>query len=246
MTYRRMMAAAVLAAGLGLTGCGPGKVPGAERIGPGAPTVRAAVQSMGGLDAWQSADDVRARAVVTIYGNGVDAYVTRTEQLIDLPGGTVRASADAPAGEWRGTARVDGKVRTSGTLGDERHDKRLAEAMVMLIRRLRGPMNLLAPGVQTSAAERVSVAGEKCLRVAVSGDPMGADAYYFDATTHVLRYITVPADEGRGPSVTVLTYAIQPNGMAFCRHVSVVRPGEFTLVGDEPVLEVDYTEVEIR
>lgn len=246
MTYRWMAAAVAVTLGLGLTGCGPDAVPGAERIGPGAPTLRAAFESMGGLDAWQSADDVRARAVVTVYGNGADAYVTHTEQLIDLPGGTMRASADAPAGEWRATARVDGKVRTSGTLGNERHDERLAEAMVMLIRRLRGPMNLLAPGVQTAAAERVSVGGQKCLRVAVSGDPIGADAYYFDATTHVLRYITVPASEGESPSVTVLTYAIQPNGMAFCRHVSVVRPGEFTLVGDEPVLEVDYTEVEVR
>ena len=59
-----------------------------------------------------------------------------------------------------------------------------------------------------------------------------------------MRLVTAGADApgGKG-TVTVYSYRMLPNGMAFPMRISVMKIGEHVLIGDEPVLEVDYREV---
>ena len=69
-------------------------------------------------------------------------------------------------------------------------------------------------------------------------------AYYFNAETSLLRFATAGGDQPGGDgTVTVYSYRVASNGMAFPAKISVMRIGQHVLIGDRPVLEVEYRQV---
>jgi hypothetical protein len=216
------------------------------RLGPARQAVGGCIDMMGGLRRWESAGTIRARAVVTIYDASGKASVNEQEQVIDLRAGTLRASARVPNGRWVATVDDDGKcrIRTDGFTLDKDSEARLAAALGMLLHRLRGPLNLCGHGERPTAVEPVRLVGSDLVRVGVSGGGQDVVAYYFDAQTNLLRFVTAGADKpARDGTVTLYTYRMAPNGMAFPAKISVVRIGRHVLIGDEPVLEVEYHQV---
>jgi len=235
----------VLVGGLSLLGCQRGQIdaPTAARLGPARDVVAASLEAMGGLAALQEAQPIRAKAIVTVFANGSDAYVGLQDQVIDLGAGRLEASAASPQGIWRGYASVGGEGSGSAVLADRELSSRLADSLVTLIGAVRGPLNLLDPQTKVFDAAEVRVEGQDLIRVGVTGDQTGAEAYYFDATTSVLRYIALGPIEGGGAKVAVLRYRMHPNGLAFVDSLRVMRRGTYTLVGAGLLMEADYKEV---
>ena len=61
----------------------------------------------------------------------------------------------------------------------------------------------------------------------------------------MLKLVTAHADApGKDGTVTLYTYRMNPNGMAFPAHLAVMKIGRHVLVGERPVLEVDFHRVE--
>ena len=100
---------------------------------------------------------------------------------------------------------------------------------------------------RAGAAKKMRVDGVDVVRVPVEADRRRAVAYYFDAVTGHLRFVTTGDDRpgGRG-TVTVYTYRRYTDGMQFPRRVQVFRFGKHALVGLEKVLEVDLKDVKFH
>jgi hypothetical protein len=117
-------------------------------------------------------------------------------------------------------------------------------ALRIILHRLRGPLNLYWRGEQAVAAQPLRLEGMDLVRVPVRNSRAGVAAYYFDARTHLLKLATAGADAPGGEgTVTVYTYRRLPGGLAFPSRLAVYRIGRNVLVGDQPVLEVDYQSV---
>jgi len=235
----------VLLGGLNMLGCQSGQIDArtVARLGPARDVVAASLEAMGGLAAMRAARPIRAKAIVTVAANGTDAYVGLQDQVIDPVAGTLEFRADVPQGVWKGRAAVGGEGSGSIVSADEELSSRLADSLVTLIGAIRGPLNLLDPQTKVTDAAEVRVAGQDLIRVDVTGDRTGAQAYYFDATTSILRYIAVGPMEGDGLKVAVLRYRMHPNGLAFVDGLRVMRRGTYALVGTGLLMEAEYKEV---
>ncbi|HET6429765.1 MAG TPA: hypothetical protein VFJ30_15220 [Phycisphaerae bacterium] len=224
----------------GLTGFGGGKA------SVGNETVRGSMDAAGGLKAWRSAGAVRADAIVTVYDDDGVAAVNRHEQVIRLHRGRLWASARVPEGQWSARADARGNVRFNAGGADlpAGLKGRLLESLGTMLHRLRGPMNLCGYGETPGESQPVRVDGMDLVRVSATGGAADVKAYYFDAATGVLRLVTAGADRpGADGTVTVYDYEKFPNGMAMPTRLSVVKIGEHVLVGDQPVLEIQYSNV---
>lgn len=203
------------------------------------------VEWMGGLAEWRKVDTVRADALLTIYDARGQASVSRQEQTIDLGAGTITAEERTPQGPLRIKAGIDDIPPAPGGA---------AWALATLAHRVRGPLQLLGHAEQVESARPRRLGGHDVIRVAVKGEGCVASAYYFDATTGMLRYVTAggdsPGDEG-----TVTAYEYMPlgpqggtlpsGGKVFPRRITIVSIGEHVLIGDEPLLEVTYSNVSL-
>ena len=117
----------------------------------------------------------------------------------------------------------------------------MGESLVTLIRRVRGPINLLE-GAAVVEVEKTNIEGRDVLRLEVRDDPAGAEAYYIDAVTRLPRYITTAGPNGRG-TVTVLQYRLLEGGLPFPERVRLLRKGQNTLLGDVLLMEAEFMEV---
>lgn len=236
-----------LVGALVLTGCELG----ARRpvVAPPSPVVEAALQAIGGREAWREVETVSASAVVAVYDADGRRYVDRQYQEIDLAGGEITTIARRPSGHWRGFAKLDGSGRVSGPLfaGDERLRKLVVAALAMTLHRAAGPLNFVfGPEVPRSESP-ARIAGVDLVRVGVGGDSRRAIAYYFHPESKLLRFCTSGGDRaGATGTVTEYAYMRLPNGMAFPESIRVVRIGEHALIGPELVLEVEFSNVRIR
>jgi len=208
--------------------------------------VRESVEATGGLKAWRKAGSIHADAVVTIYDDAGTAMVNRHEQVIDLRRGKLWASARVPDGTW--SARTDDRGHVhfdaDGAAVPEALKSRLLGSLGTMLHRLRGPMNLCGYGEMPRETSEVRVDGRDLIRVAAAGGRADVKAYYFDAGTHLLQFVTAGADKpGQDGTVTVYDYEKFPNGLAIPTRLAVVKIGENVLVGDQPVLEVRYSNV---
>lgn len=216
-------------------------------LGPAHDIVSASVNAMGGLAAWQKVSRVRASAIVTMYQDGAEPYITHQTQDIDLMDGTIVAHAALPQGPWEATVHADGRYSVSGSLVDSDRKDSVVKALAVLVNRLRGPLNIVLFDDHPVGAGPLRVPGmdENLIRVAVHSPR--AKAYYFDAATSVLRLVTAGADRaGEKGTVTTYTYVVLPNGLAFPQRIRVVETGQFVLVGEKPLLEVEFTQVDVQ
>jgi len=209
----------------------------------------AAVGAIGGLEAWRNVSTVGATALVTLYDKSGAAHVDRQEHKIHLAAGTIIARGMTGSGSWRAKVHEDGRgeVTLSGAKMDAAARKRLISALSRLIHRVRGPMNLLAGRERARTASQVNVGGQALIRVGVGGDNRRAIAYYFSLDDHLLRMVTEGADSaGKNGTVTQYTYKPVADKLAFPVRIRVVRIGRHLLVGNRPVMEVDFSDVTIN
>lgn len=257
MTVVRLLMALVLAGGL-LAGCGQEEVGLWEQydLGTGEEIVRESISQIGGLEAWQDVGRVEADALVTIYDERGGAWYTGQEQVYRLRGGelfgmggTVSADVQSGQGAWsiRVNERGEGSFQAPGQDVPEAVRNEFKSALGLLLHRVRGPLNLLDPEERVASAETVRLGGQDYVRLGVTGDRAQVIAYYFDVDDGMLRHVTagseVPGGEG---TVTTYDWKLLSGGMAFPARIRVVEVGENVLVGDEPVLEVDFGTVRMR
>jgi hypothetical protein len=202
---------------------------------------------MGGLKRWLSAGPISAEAVVTLYDDAGKAFVNKHRQLYNIAGGTLSAGARLPEGRWTAElSRTAAPVFRSGVAMPAGTRRLLVTALQTTLHRVRGPMNFfdsLGPE-RPGLPRRVRVASMDLFRVGVQGAPGGVKAYYFDAQTYLLRLVTAGSDEpGKDGTVTLYTYRMCSNGMAFPSRLAVMKIGQHVLVGEKPVLEVDFHRV---
>ena len=219
-----------------------------RRLGPARDIVSASVEWLGGYDTWGRLGPVRASAVVSIHDSNGQAYVSRQQQTIDIHGGRLVAAAHTAQGPWTATVHDSGRydLGGSGVVFDRQMQERICGELATLLHRVRGPLNLLRGSEKVNSVERTRLGGEDVIRVAVDGSGGQAIAYYFEATSGVLRYVTAGSERpGAEGTVTVYTYMMLPNGMAFPRRIRVVETGENVVIGLRPVFEAEFTDVEV-
>lgn len=246
-----------LAGLVGVVGCGePAEVQtgataplGGVQLGPARDIIAASLDSMGGLEAWQKVQRVRMNAVVTMYDFEAVPYVNRQKQVLNVRGGTLAVEATNPRGTWNLTAKADGtcSMNVRGLWPADDKVIIVACSTATLLHRLRGPLNFLLTDERPASAEATRFDGKDVVRVEVTGNTDWAVAYYFDATTGLLRYVT---SRGDGPyehgTVTIYDYIMLPNGMAFPKRIKVVALGDYAMIGEQVLLEADLSDVRIR
>lgn len=212
----------------------------------GDPAVAASMDAIGGAARWRQLHSVDAKAVVSTYDASGAAMINLQRQKIDVAGGSISAEADLPGGGWRAGVRLTGSPSFSsqGAAVSGKNQGLLADGLRTTLHRVRGPLNLIDGTERAQPSQLVRVSGVQYVRVPVSGSPVGVKAYYFDAETKLPRMVTAGGDApGQAGTVTVYTYQMQPNGLAFPVRVDVRRIGRHVLVGEEKVLTVDYQQV---
>ncbi len=217
------------------------------KLGPARDVVAGSIDAMGGIGRWRSVGSIEAVAVVSIYDDTGKAMINEQHQVIKLEKDVILASARTAEGSW--TAAVDGdgdsQFKSKGFAESSERREDLVESLQTILHRVRGPMNLCVGEEKIAATERVRINGQDLIRVSVTGGSAGVKAYYFDAQTHALKMITAGADEAGGDgTVTVYSWKMFPNGMVFPVRISVRKIGKNVLIGDTPVLEVEYRKVE--
>ena len=206
-------------------------------LGPARQAVAGGVEWMGGLDAWKAVGEVHATAVVSVYDADGGADVTRQKQVIDVWDGSITASAPKAGGSW---------TKSAGPADLLDADGGMKRTLAIIAHRAAGPLNILSGRDAIAAGElkAVRVNGHDCIRVPVAGDDRRAKAYYFDAVTHLLRLVTTGEDRpGGNGTVTIYTYQRLPDGTAFPKTLRVVPIGRHVLIGDTPLITVEFSDV---
>ncbi len=217
------------------------------KLGPARDVVGGSIDAMGGIGRWQSVKPITATAIVTIYDDAGKAMINEQHHVIDLREDVIRASARTAKGKWSIQIEVvkDCASVSSLDVATPYDPLLLVGSLVTTLHRVRGPMNLCGGDEKPIGSERVRIGGQDLIRVPVEGGNAGVKAYYFGAQTCALRLVTAGADEAGGEgTVTVYSWKMFPNGMAFPVRISVRKIGKNVLIGDTPVLEVDYRKVE--
>ena len=219
------------------------------QLGPARDIIAASLDSMGGLPAWQKVQRIRANAIVTMYDFESVPYVNRQKQVLNVREGTLAVEATNPRGTWNLTSKADGtcSMNVRGLWPADDKVVVIACSTATLLHRLRGPLNFLLTDERPDSAVATRFDGKDVVRVGVTGDTEWAAAYYFDATTGLLRYVT---SRGDGPyeygTVTIYDYIMLPNGMAFPKRIKVVALGDYAMIGEQVLLEADLSDVRIR
>ena len=241
---------AIAAAGM-LGGCGQRGLEAYHKydLGESEPAVSAAVEFLGGIQAWNAVSSVSADAVMTLYDERGQAYVNSQLHRIDVNGGKLTIRAATPQEGW---TAVYNRNRDSfwlfGASGLGRITReRLCDTMAILSHRLAGPLNLLGKDERPEDVSRVTIGGKDLVRVSVGGKKPEATAYYFSADGGELDMVTAgPEKPGEGGTVTTYTYHMLQDGMVFPKTIRVVKTGTYMLVGRSPVMEVEYSNVHIN
>ena len=217
-------------------------------LGEATEVVGASIETLGGAGRLLRAGPIDADAIVTLYDEAGTAYVNRQRQTYRLGAGTLDAEAALPEGPWSAHIRAGAapSLEAGAALSAERREL-LLKALDACQHRVRGPLNLLnvsGTGETAGKPQRVHLPGMEVFRVPVTGGDQDVKAYYFDARTYLLRLVSAGADQAGGEgTVTVYTYRVGPDGMAFPSRLRVVKIGRNVLVGDTPVLDVDFHHV---
>ena len=216
-------------------------------LGEATDVVGSSVDALGGADRMLSSGPTHADAIVTIHDESGTAFINKHHQVYNLSAGTLAADARLPEGAWNAHAsNTSAGFDAIGALDRARHAPLLA-ALQLCQHRVRGPINLMnvsGSGEIAGKPERVRLPGMNLFRVPVTGGANDVKAYYFDAQTYLLRLVTAGGDApGQKGTVTVYSYRLAPSGKAFPSRLEVLKLGQHVLVGNEPVLEVDFRNV---
>jgi len=241
-----VLAVTVLTAGLLLGGCSSD--PYAKfNLGPARDVVAGSIDALGGLTAWEGVGKVHATAVVSYYQANGQADIDRLTLTFDFDAGQVEAMGLTPEGCWKATVTRDGKCTIQGARSKDATSRELG----LLLSRSAGPLNFVTSKTKVKAVAKTRVEGVAVVRVGVD-DPSGqVVAYYFDASTNMLRFVTGGADApGGAGNITVYSpresYTMLPNGLAFPKAFRINKIGQDVLLSDKPVLEVEFSNVTVE
>jgi hypothetical protein len=195
------------------------------------------------LHDWQRVQRIDATALVTSYDSGGLQTVDRVKLSMDFRSGEIRAHGQSTLGPWSAQADRRGGCTGSGPAG-------VCRNMKIILHRSAGPLNLLY-GDKVGAVRWARVSGQDVVRVGAQGQDKAPLAYYFDTTTSMLRFLTSGGDApGARGTVTIYgpkeSYVMLPDGLVFPRTFRLVKIGRDTLVGEQPVLEVEFSDIRIR
>jgi len=249
---RRIGAVVVLScAAVVFTGCGDlGARPyGDGDLGPARDVVLAAVDALGGRQAWDEVAYIEAWALVSAYDESAAAHISRQRLVIDLRADRITAYANAPSGYWKATVDRDGKCsfKARGFQSDELYELRTGRQLELILAHVPGPLNLLRPDQHALNVREANLDGVDLTRVGVLDDDGVPWAYYFDRTGNVLRFVTCGGDRpGEPGTFASYKYMMTPQGLAFPEQIRIVRIGEHTVSGGAPVLEVQFEQVKFH
>lgn len=242
------LALVIFSAGLLLAGCNADPYTKCN-LGPAGPVVRASIENIGGLAKWNCVDKIHATAVVAFYQDNGQADLDRLCVTMDYKAGTIEVTGQSPTGAWSACVSEAGLCKTQNA---PRPAAVICRELLMMMHRTAGPLNLAICREQAANVCNAKIEGVAVVRVGVisrCGRPAPC-AYYFDATTSMLRFITAGADEpGKTGTITVYTpresYMMLPNGLVFPRSFRVVKIGQNVLLSDKPVMEVEFSDVSV-
>ncbi len=226
-------------------GCGPADVYSQYELGDARNVVATCVESSGGLAAWQEVEKIDAAATITFYGEAGQANVDGVELSIDIKDGSIIAKGASPDGSWTAIAWDSGKTFVHGS--PSATSAQIASYLPLILHRARGAMNLLGRDETVASSERMRLDGFDVIRVGVAGNTDWAIAYYFDSTTCELRFVTGGSEQpGTGGTVTSYQYKMLPDGITFPTKIRVLKTGQYVLVGEKPLLELEFSQVIIH
>jgi len=217
-----------------------------RRLGPAADIASASIDNLGWSRAGKRIDSARFTAIVTTYDEEDKSHTDRQEMFVNFKADTITAVGGTPQGSWKAVADDDGKFKLKAGKAVDKAEvtRRMAATLATLLHRLRGPYNLLGRRERVRTADATRVDGQDVVRVSVDGDNRKAIAYYFDAASGILKFVTAGADRaGREGTVTLYQYDSLPNGAAFPNRIRVARIGRHVLVGRQSVFEVEISDV---
>lgn len=212
--------------------------------------VAKAIDNVGGLARWQKVKTISADALVTIYDEQGQAHITKQCHFFDVQEGRLTATATLPEGSWRAVVylpkRGKDSFKSDGVVLSCPEQQQLLAALHMVLDRSFGPMNFCM-GERAGREDMARVEGVDVIRVAVQCSPQGSVAYYIDAQDLVLSYITTGADcpGGKG-TITRYRWQMTRCGLSFPSSIDVLTLGRDVLVGDAPILELVYGQVEVQ
>ncbi len=237
---------AAVFAGLILAGCNGADPYAKYNLGASWDVVTRSVDSIGGLDAWNGINQVRANVVMAIY-DARGQHVTRQKQVINLNGGFIDSSGLTASGSWSAQVYDDGRQVFSGDTANGPTSYQIIAALRTELHRLRGPLNLLGRGEKTGDVEKMFVGGNEVTRVLARGGLDDVSAYYFSVETGHLLYITCGATQpGKGGSITTYEYTTLACGIVFPKSIKVYRIGEHVLLGDSLIMEADFSDIRLN
>jgi hypothetical protein len=215
------------------------------QLGPAKPIVTASIANLGWSRAGLDIQTASFTAIVTTYDETGKSFTDRQTMVVDLAKVTITATGGTPQGAWTAQADDYGKFDLQADEGVDvaAVGKRMAPTMRVLLRRIRGPYNIVGDE-RRPAVEPVRVAGQDVVRVSLGAGSPQAVAYYFDASTAVLKYVTTGADRPAAKgTITDYLYQSLPNGVLFPSRIKVAHLGQFVLIGEKPILEVEISQV---
>ena len=236
--------------GVLLAGCQDPAAQMMQQLGPAGEVVTASMKNLGWFREGREAESVRFTAIVTTWDEQGKSFTDRQQMVLDLKKNTLTSAGSTPQGSWEAVAEYDGgqiDVDVDGAKGVDVEEvaTRMAPTVATMLHRLRGPYNLFGGKERARSVEEALVAGRSVFRVAVGGDNRRAIAYYFDADTAMLRFVTAGADSpGKEGTITFHEYASMESGRAFPSLIRVTEIGTHVVLGATPVFEAEISEVE--
>jgi hypothetical protein len=242
---------AMLLAASTLIGCfTPSTMTTKYHLGPAGPAIEEAVNTVGGLKAIQDIDEIHANAVVTWYNPSGEGTVSAEKMVIYPNAGRIESSGALPQGTWQASVRLDGgaNISTTGSLKlSKEQNEAISGYLRIILHRVRGVRNLLNGGESVLGAQEIFTAGYHVTRVEVTGRPELASGYFFGVDCHELRLLTTGAVEAPGPgTVTIYTNERMPNGLLLPTRLRVVTIGEYALVGQRVLLDVELRDLMVE
>ncbi len=242
---------AAMCVGLGLlAGCQSNNTidPAAVDLGQAGPVVRRSLEAAGGERPLHEITGLSADVALMVPQESGAVYLLPHRLEADLLSARLKASGRTPKGGWQAVVDPQGQYRLLSyglsKVGLER--ELLGRTLGLVLHRLRGPLNLLEMERPLSA-ERALVGGVDVIRVGVQGPPEEAGAYYFDADSGLLRFVTAGADEpGGAGTVTIYEYSQVADGRMFPQRLRAVKIGRLVLIGDEAVWEADLSNISLH
>jgi len=207
------------------------------------------LDAIGSQAAWSKVGSIDCWAIVTSYDEAGLAALTRLKLTI-YPGprkiSTVIQTSDGPVSV---TADESGIIRSMffPLKLDGEVAQRLDRELAMILYHVLGPLNLIDGTEVPGSVSNVQVAGEDLIRLSVDGGSPGRAAYYFKGQERLLRLVTVGGDEkGSQGTAAIYDYINLPDGLSVPRRIRIVKIGQTSIIGDQPVLVVELTDVSVH